>query len=493
MAQAPNRPAKGPQAANPRANGPQAANPPANGPQAANPRAVLSWMLFDWANQPFHTLLLTFIFAPYFAARVAPSPAEGQATWGAVVGAAGVAVALLAPLVGAIADQSGPRKPWMAAFSVLLVAGAAALWLAVPGLPDATLVLTAFFLAFVGAEFMMIFSNAMLPDLAPRDDIGRVSGSGWAMGYVGGVVSLMLVLLFLAPSPGKDTTLIGLSPLFGLSEAAGEPARATGPLTALWFLVFALPLFLFVPDAPRGMGLGAAIRAGRDALLATLRRLPGEGSLTAYLVSSMIYRDALAGLYAFGGIYAGGVLGWGLFQLGLFGIVAAITGAVGAWAGGRADRAFGPLPVIRLSILVLIAVCVATLTTSRTAVLLVPVPEGSGLPDVLFYVCGALIGAAGGALQAASRTAMVHQAEGRVPMTEAFGLYALSGKATAFLAPWSVALVTGLTGSQALGISPLIALFALGLFLLGWVKTSGQGQATQGQATQGQATQGQQA
>jgi UMF1 family MFS transporter len=155
----------------------------------------------------------------------------------------------------------------------------------------------------------------------------------------------------------------------------------------------------------------------------------------------------------------------------VFGIVSALVGAIGTWFGGRLDSGFGPRPVIAGAILALIAVCTVALTTSRGAVVLIQVGAGSALPDLVFYACGGLLGAAGGTLQAASRTMLVRVAEGRVPMTQAFGLYALSGKATAFIAPLLIGLATTATGSQALGVSPVIGLFAIGLALLYWVKT----------------------
>ena len=202
-----------------------------------------------------------------------------------------------------------------------------------------------------------------------------------------------------------------------------------------------------------------------------MRAAAGHRSFFAFLVASMVYRDALAALFAFGGIYAAGVLGWGLFQLGVFGIVAAGIGAIGAWVGGRADRAFGPRPVIVVSIWALIAVGIVALMTTRESVLGMPVAAGSRLPDQVFMLAGGLLGAAGGALQAASRTLLVHQAEGHVGSAQAFGLYAFSGKATAFIAPALVALVTAASGSQRLGVSPIIVLFLIGLGLLYWVKT----------------------
>jgi UMF1 family MFS transporter len=235
-------------------------------------------------------------------------------------------------------------------------------------------------------------------------------------------------------------------------------------------VVFALPLFLYTPDRPRRRGPGL-LRASLTDLAASLREARGRGGLLTFLVASMIYRDALVALFTFGGIYAAGVLGWGLFELGVFGIVAAGVGAVGAFIGGRADRAFGPRPVIVTSIWALIGVATVALLTSRDTVLLVPVEAGSRLPDLVFFAAGGLLGAAAGALQASSRTLLVHLAEGRMDGGQAFGLYALSGKATAFIGPALIAAATGLTGSQQLGVSPVILLLLLGLLLLYWVKT----------------------
>jgi UMF1 family MFS transporter len=433
-------------------------------------RGVFGWMLFDWANQPFQTLIVTFIFAPWFVAEVVGDPVRGQALWGVASAIGGATVAILAPLLGAMADRTGARKRWVLGFSLPYILGCLGFWLATPAMPAPSLVLAFYVLAFVGSEFGQVFTNAMLPELGPRREIGRISGSGWALGYAGGLVSLAFVLLFLAPSPGSDTTLLGIPPILGLDAASGEPARATGPLAAVWYAVFALPLFLFTPDTPPRPAPKLIRGAVRD-LVATLRLAARHRSFFAFLLASMVYRDALAALFAFGGIYAAGVLGWGLFELGVFGIVAAGVGALGAWIGGRADRAFGPRPVIVASIWVLIAVGLVALLTSRAAVLGLPVPEGSKLPDAVFMVAGGLLGAAGGALQAASRTLLVHQAEGRVAPAQAFGLYALSGRATAFIGPALIAAVTAASGSQRLGVSPVILLFLIGLLLLYWVKT----------------------
>jgi UMF1 family MFS transporter len=247
-----------------------------------------------------------------------------------------------------------------------------------------------------------------------------------------------------------------------------EGTRSVGPLTAIWYVVFMVPFFLWVPDAGRVAKTENAVSNALKQLGQTLRTLPQNTSLFAYLGSSMFYRDALNGLYTFGGIYAVGVLGWSVVQVGIFGIVAAITGAIFCWIGGFLDRAYGPKKVIIVCIFVLIFVCVLIVGTSRESFFSAPLSETSTLPDRLFMFCGALIGAAGGIIQATSRTMMIFQAD-EDRMTEAFGLYALSGRATSFLAPGLVGLFTQLTDSQRLGILPLIVLFLIGLVLLIWV------------------------
>ncbi|MEM7291086.1 MAG: MFS transporter, partial [Pseudomonadota bacterium] len=393
-----------------------------------NRRGIFGWMLFDWAAQPFHTLLITFIFARYFAAEVAPDAETGQIWWGWMLAAVGVSIALLSPIMGAIADATGPRKPWMMAFSLLAFFGAAMLWNAEPG-SSALPVLVFFGLALIGIEFATVFNNAVMPDLVSREELGRLSGNGWALGYVGGVVSLIFVLgLMVESSPGSGATLLGLTPIMGLADIPGGGERGTGPLTAIWFFVFVLPFFMFTPDTPKRVKVAGAVSKGLSELWSTIRGLPQRPSLFAYLGSSMFYRDALNGLFAFGGIYAGGVLGWGATQLGVFGIATAITGAIGAWLGGKFDDLYGPKAVITFSIIVLIAVCITVVTTDRNMVLLMPVvdqPGGFAPADVAFYICGCLIGAAAGPIQAASRTLMADQAD-KNQMTEAFGLYALS-------------------------------------------------------------------
>ena len=451
---------------------------------ARTDRRIWGWWFFDWASQPYSTLLLTFVFGPYFAqAAVADFTADGmdraaagaaaQSLWGWGLAISGVLIAVLSPLLGTVADRSGRRLVWIWAFSALYVAGAWMLWHLAPDGAGLYLALMWFGIGLIGMEFATTFSNAMLPDLGSPQEIGRISGSGWAFGYLGGVLALAVMLAFFAERE-DGRTLIGIAPIFGLDAAAREGTRAVGPFVAIWYVVFMIPFFLWVRE-PAKVGVVGIWTGAREAwpnLMATLWRLPRQRSLFAFLGASMFYRDALNGMYAFGGLFAAGVLGWSVVEVGVFGIIGAVTGAVFAWLGGKADSRFGPRPVIAVSVLVLTAVALAVVFVSRERVFGMAVGPESRLPDLAFYLLGALIGAAGGALQSASRTMMVTQAD-PARMTEGFGLYALSGKATSFMAPFLIGLVTWATGSQQAGIVPLVVLFLIGLVLLFWVKRDG--------------------
>ncbi|TMV94591.1 MFS transporter [Thioclava sp. BHET1] len=436
-------------------------------------KRIWGWWFFDWASQPYNSLLITFIFAP-FVKDLLGDGTKAQTVWGYGVGFAGVVIALCSPFLGAIADRSGRRIPFLWVFSAMYVVGAWGLWYAIPGDFHLLAIMISFAVGMIGMEFATTFTNAMLPDLGPREKIGKISGSGWAFGYVGGLISLLIMLLLLQANPSTGKTLLGLTPLFGLNPATGEDTRIVGPLVALWYAVFMIPFFCWVrePRKPDALPVGTALRGAWPDLRATLRALPRRRSLSSFLLSSMFYRDALNGIYTFGGLYAAGVLNWSITMIGIFGILAIVTGAIFAWLGGKADDRFGPKAVISLNVIVLVLVVIGVVFISRTEVFGIAVSPDSALPDIAFYVLGGLIGACGGALQSASRTMMVRQADPE-KITEHFGLYALSGKATAFIAPISIGVVTQISGNQAIGITPIIVLLILGLVLLAFVKTNG--------------------
>ncbi|MFU1478434.1 MFS transporter [Roseovarius sp. C7] len=444
-------------------------------------KRIWGWYFFDWASQPYHTLLVTFVFGPFFASVATgyfagqgldelAADAKAQSLWSACLTITGLIIGFGAPILGAMADTAGKRLPWIAGFSVLYVIGAAGIWWMQPDGSNLYWGLITFGIGFIGAEYALIFINAQLPSLGTREEVGKISGSGFAFGYAGGLTALILMLVFFLEQP-SGKTLVGLDPLLGLDPAQREGARFVGPFAAGWFALFMVPYFLWVRDKPvarRGRGMGDALRLlGRS--VANLRH---RVSLSVYLGSSMLYRDALNGLYGFGGTYALLVLNWSIVQVGVFGIIGAFAAAVFSWVGGRLDARLGPKPVIIGAILGLMAVCIVVVSMNREQVLWIPIAEGSALPDRVFLFCGVLIGGLGGVMQSASRSLMVRHTDPEAP-TESFGLYGLSGRATAFLAPALVWLVTEISGNARIGITPVIGLFLVGLLLLRWVRAEG--------------------
>lgn len=450
------------------------ANKEQNYPSRAS---VISWIFFAWAAEPFFTLITTFVFAPYFATHVAIDPASGQALWGFATAAAGLIIALMSPALGAVADASGRRKPWIAGFGTLLVVGSSLLWFGRPDDPGVIpALLVVYSMATIGVEFAIVFNNSIMPTLVPPDRIGRLSGTGWAVGYVGGILSLILVLGFLAASPESGRTLFGFVPLFGLDPVTHQGDRITGPLTAIWFIVFALPMFLLTPDYPTKRPVSEALREGLAELKQTLLDLPKQKSIVAFLLANMIYTDGLVSLFAFGGIYAAGTFGWNTIQIGTFGVILAVAGTFGAWLGGKLDDKLGPKRVIAGSILILLFSIVAILTVDKETIFFVevapPAPNGrlfSAAAERAYLVLGCMIGMAGGPLQAASRTLLIRMAP-KDRITQYFGLFALTGKITSFVGPLLIGIVTAVTMSQRAGMAVLVLFFVAGLVLLGRVQ-----------------------
>ncbi len=439
--------------------------------------AVVSWIFFDWAAQPYFTLITTFVFAPYFATHVAPDAASGQSLWGFATAAAGLMIALMSPVLGAVADASGRRKPWIAAFGAMLVIGSSLMWFGRPG--DVSVIpslLIAYGIATVGVEFATVFNNAMMPTLVPPDKIGRLSGTGWATGYIGGILSLILVLGFLAASPETGRTLFGFTPLFGLDPVTHEGDRITGPLTGVWFIIFVLPMFLLTPDYPARRPAREALREGLTELKQTLLELPKQKSMAAFLLANMIYTDALVSLFAFGGIYAAGTFGWNTIQIGTFGILLAIAATFGAWLGGKLDDKLGSKRVIAGSMMILLVAIVAILLVDKDTILFLkvapPVPGSalfSGAAERAYLILGCLIGIAGGPLQAASRTLLIHMAP-KDRIAQYFGLFALTGKVTSFVGPLLIGAITAITANQKAGMAVLVLFFVAGLVLLARVR-----------------------
>ncbi len=444
-------------------------------PVAAAPRRVLaSWVLFDWAAQPFYTLILTFLFAPYFANVVASDPVTGQALWGYAAAVAGLIVAVGSPMLGALADEGGRLKPWMAFFSVLFVVSMALLWYAEPAAPQASLllVLAAFVVAISCAEFTTVFTNAMMPRLVPPDQLGRLSGVGWAVGYIGGLISLAIMAGLVVVNPATGQTMLHVDPIFPFDAASHAGDRLVGPFSAVWYVIFMIPFFLFVPDAKPAPGM-AHKRSAAAELWDTIRQLPGHPSMLMFLIARMIYADGLTAIFAFGGIYGASVFGWGSTELGLFGIVLTLTGIFGAVIGGMLDDRIGSKTVIIVSLLLLIVGVLGILSVDANHVLFATevTPKAAGSKafsspgELCFLAFSILIGIVAAPVQSASRALLARLAPPE-KVTQFFGLFAFSGKVTAFMAPLLVAAVTQGTGSQRLGMAATAVFLLAGMLLM---------------------------
>ena len=406
-----------------------------------NSAGQLAWALFDWANAPFTTLIITFVFPAYFVTAIVGDQVRGQAVWGYAIGASGLVIALLSPPMGAIADVGGRRKPWIMGFALVSIIATALLWFAVPAVASAPLALACVMIANVGVSVGTMFNNALLPDIVSRERLGRLSAWAWGLGYAGGLMALAVVLAaFILPR----------TPPFGLGREQAEHVRIIGPLVALWLGLFVWPLFVFTPDRPgRNLAFTAAIREGLGNLRRTLKRLRAEREVPLFLLANMLYADGLTTLFAFGGIYVSGTFGMSLSEVIVFAVVLNVAAGLGAFLSGWVDGWIGSRRTAALALAGLILASVAAVSVQTRPWL---------------WVAGCFIGLFVGPVQAASRSLMASLSP---PDQQAayFGLFALSGKATAFAGPLVVAVVTDATGSQRLGLATIIAFLVAGLAL----------------------------
>ncbi len=411
-----------------------------------NRRGLIAWAVYDWANSAFTTLIITFIFAAYFSKGIVKDDIEGQALWGYAAGTSAFVVAILSPIFGAIADARGRRKPWLAAFTALCIVGTAALWFAEPSREWILFAFVAVAIANIGYEFGGVFYNAMLGDIAKREALGRWSGWAWALGYGGGLVTLVIMLVgFVLPE----------QPWFGVAKENAANIRIVGPFVAVWFALFAIPIFLYTPDRPNtGVPVGTAIRDGIAKIASTFRNARQHTNAFRFLIARMIYNDGLVTVFAIGGVYAAGRFGMSQTELIQFGILLNVTAGLGAFGFAWLDDHRGAKATVMIAL-------VGLAITSLGAVF---APTAGW-----FWAAGAALGIFVGPAQASSRSFMARIAP-PAASTEFFGLYGLSGRATAFAGPVTAAVVTQISGDQAVGLATVTFFFVVGLLLMLAVK-----------------------
>ncbi|PZW50414.1 UMF1 family MFS transporter [Humitalea rosea] len=414
-------------------------------------RRAWAWALYDWANSAFPTVVSTFVIAAYFSQGIAPDPATGQAQWGVMQTIAGLTLALTCPLLGAVADAGGRRRLMLLVCTLVTAVATGLVWFATPSVDSTLWALVCVGVATVGFELGTVFYNAMLPQVAPPERLGRISGLAWGLGYAGGLACLGVALvLLIRPDPSP----------FGLDRSQAEHVRATALLVAGWMLVFGWPVLIALPD-PKGARPGwvAAARLGLAEIATVLKRLPSDPALLRFLLARLFYTDGLNTLFAFGAIYAAGVFGMSLEQILIFGIALNVTAGLGAAGFGLIEDKIGSRRTVLVALGALIICGTGLLITTTQAA---------------FWVLALTLGLFIGPAQAASRTLMARMAPAG-EVTAYFGLFALSGRITGFLGPAALAVVTATTGSQRAGMATVVVFLAIGAAILLTVRFEGRG------------------
>ncbi len=425
--------------------------------QKDDKRQIWSWAMYDFANSAFTTLVVTFIYDTYFTQSIADNEILGTQYWSWGISITAIVVALLSPILGAIADNVGSRKGIMLLSTLVCVVATALLFFPQDG--QVVFALGLFIIANIAFEFGTVFCNAYLPELSSEHRIGKVSGMAWGLGYVGGLLALVVALLFFVQTE---------QPILGFSTENGENIRATNLLVALWFLIFSLPLFFWVKDHKNknNKPLSLAIKNSFDGLKNTLNSISSYRNIFHFLLARLVYNDALITIFAFGGIYAATTIGFSFEEIIILGIVLNVMAGIGAYAFGYLDDGKGSQKVILWSIVFLMIACLIAFLAPELPGLFQFIFGGNAIPDWfnsknLFWIAAILIGLFSGPNQSASRSYMARITP-EEKRNEFFGFYAFSGKMTAFLGPFLFGLATAYFETQQAGLIVIFVLFFVG-------------------------------
>lgn len=406
-------------------------------PAVADKKTIFGWAMYDFANSSFTTLTVTFIYATYFIKAIAPDELSGTLYWSRAVTISALAVAVLSPILGGLADQKKCRKLFLIISSVIAITFSALLYFPLPG--QVLEALVAFIVANIAFEMGGVFYNAFLPEIAPVAKMGRFSGLGWGLGYAGGLAAMLVAMI----------TLVNPEiPWFGFTKDFGQNIRATNLLVALWFAIFSIPTFLFVNQikaAPKNQKSPTILD-----VKGTFKEILRYPRIARFLVARLIYNDGLITIFAFGGIYAAGTFNFTFQEIMIFGIVLNLAAGLGAFGFGFCDDKLGGRNTILISLAgLIIASLLAILTESR----------------MVFWLAGVLVGIFSGPNQSASRSLMARMIpEGKEG--QFFGFFAFSGKFTAFLGPLLLGIITDIFASQRAGMAVVLAFFLTGAFIM---------------------------
>ena len=401
---------------------------------------LFSWLLFDFANTSFSVMMVTFAFPLYFKNVICEGESFGDALWGASLGISMLVIALISPVLGAAADFSGRRKRFLLVFTLMSVVATALLGFTGPGY---VLVASLLFIAAnAGFEGGLVFYDAYLPEIASERSVGRVSGYGFAMGYLGALC--ILLLLFPLLKGGIVTENI---PNVTLSFF----------LVSLFFAVFATPLFLVLKDEKKTLVkmhyIGKSIREVKY----TIQHIMDYPDLARFLLAFFFYNDAILTIIAFSSIYAHNTLGFTTTELIMFFMVVQTTAIIGSVVFGIVTDKIGPKRTIVLTLCIWCVVIIMAILTRE---------------KLFFYYTGLLAGMSMGSSQAASRS-MMAKLTPKKHVTEFFGFYdGTFGKASAIAGPMIFGVISSLAGDQRIALASLLLFFAIGLALMLGVRTS---------------------
>ena len=440
----------------------------------------LSWTMFDWANQPFYTLIMTFVFAVYFT-DVFITGDDGAQKFTLTQTISGIAIAILSPILGSISDLRGNRKRWMALWSVLFVIGMGLLWYAYPGAPNGIwLVMFGLILASTAVGFGEVFNNSMLTNLETKENMGILSGLGFGLGYIAGLIGLIIFLLFFV-WPGGET-----NSLYGLNTSEYEHIRIIGPLCAVWYAFFIIPLFLFTPDTKSNkLPVLSSIKQGTTNLIKTFKELKNFKNIFTFLIARLFFQDALNALFVIGGIYASKVIGMTLTQVLILGIILNLFAGPSSILGGYFNDRIGSKNVINISLWGLLISGLLALSIDQTTIFyFIEVAKFS--PEVERLTMGifnstsqvvytfVVIGIATffGPTQTASRALMVKISPPE-KAAEFFGLYAFAGKSTSWLVPGLMSIILIFDNNLRNAMLVIMLFNILGIIMMRYVKEDG--------------------
>ena len=455
----------------------------ATGRPVANLLGQYSWAMFDFARNPYVLLVTIYIFAPYFTNVLVSDPVRGQAIWGNIQGYSGIAIACLAPFLGAIADAGGRRKPWIAFYALVMAAATAMLWFAKADGSGLSILKIGILIAAtnVAYEFASVFYNALLPAIAPHNRVGFLSGLGLALGNLSSLFLLIFMLIAFVLPGLVPWGFLPAHPLFGIDQAAHEPERLTGPMCALCIIVFSLPLFLWTPNSSRAeAGWIDATISGVRSVARTIRSLDHYRNVAIYLLARLFFNDGMTALLIFSGVFAAGIFHWGALEMTAYGIVVSIFAVAGGFFGGWLDDTFGSKRAIFVSVggTLVFGLLLITMGPDRIfwfipydvhAAPVHSLPFFNTWPEIIYLGVTNLAAVCVSASYANARTMMARIAP-VARITEFFGLFSLSGQSTSFLATLSVGWVTALSHSQRGGFSVILVFLGLGLVGMIWVK-----------------------